>query len=111
MWCSRETRGNWRNPARPGTPRAPSRLCRRGWVMVSNDVRRAVRGIIHARPRNRDELRVWIDVALGIRVPHRAHCPGHDVPLDYLDHVFFERPGNAVVWANRGGGKTFYGAV
>jgi hypothetical protein len=30
--------------------------------------------------------------------------------MDYLEHAFFER-GDALVWANRGGGKTFYGAV
>ncbi len=50
-------------------------------------------------------------LALGIDVPDRARCAGHDAPLDYLDHVFFEQPGDAVVWASRGGGKTFYGAV
>ena len=47
---------------------------------------------------------------LGVWVPDGAVCEGHASPMDYLEHAFFER-GDAVVWANRGGGKTFYGAV
>lgn len=62
-------------------------------------------------PTNRTELCGWVRAVLGIDVPDRAVCAGHDSPMDYLEHVFFERPGDAVVWANRGGGKTFYGAV
>ncbi|QNN23018.1 hypothetical protein HED60_12315 [Planctomycetales bacterium ZRK34] len=63
------------------------------------------------RPTTRTQLRGWLRWTLGIEVPGTAVCNGHGTPLDYLEHVFFERPGDAVVWANRGGGKTFYGAV
>lgn len=43
--------------------------------------------------------------------------PGHTAPFEYLVHSFFEgefspgEPADCVVWANRGGGKTFLGAV
>ena len=47
--------------------------------------------------------------------------PDHAAPFDYLCHAFFEgarpaRPGCAtspdcIVWANRGGGKTYLAAV
>ncbi len=63
------------------------------------------------RPRDRVELRGWLRAVLGVDVPDGAVCEGHDSPMDYLEHVFFERGGDVVVWANRGGGKTFYGAV
>lgn len=69
------------------------------------------RRLATVRPRDRAELRGWVRAVLGIDVPDRATCAGHDSPMDYLEHVFFEKPGDAVVWANRGGGKTFYGAV
>jgi hypothetical protein len=48
-----------------------------------------------------------------MRLPNRPTCPGHCTPLDYLDHVFFERgnPADTVVWACRGGGKTMIGAL
>lgn len=44
---------------------------------------------------------------------------GHAAPFDYIAHAFFEGevpghqpvPADCIVWANRGGGKTFLGAV
>ncbi|MBI1370293.1 MAG: hypothetical protein GC162_16785 [Planctomycetes bacterium] len=63
------------------------------------------------RPGSRAALRGWLKWVLGLETPMHAMCEGHESPMDYLDHVFFERGGDAVVWANRGGGKTFYGAV
>jgi len=62
-------------------------------------------------PTNRMQLRGWLKWALDLDVPAGGVCAHHTGPMDYLDHVFFERPGDAIVWANRGGGKTFYGAV
>ncbi len=63
------------------------------------------------RPRTEPQLRAWIKAMLGITVPVAPRCAGHDSPMAYLGHVFFERPGDVIVWANRGGGKTFYGAL
>src|SRR5947207_3141265 len=69
------------------------------------------RAMARMRPGNRAQLYGWLRAVLGVRVPWRGVCPGHGSPLDYLEHVFFERGGDSVVWANRGGGKTFYGAA
>jgi hypothetical protein len=55
----------------------------------------------------------WVKKHLKIIVPDCAVCPGHSSPMDYLWHAFagdFAQVrrinGDAVVWANRGGGKT-----
>lgn len=61
---------------------------------------------------------------LGINVPRTALLTHSDPPMNYLIHTFFEgrifngdtptdhyAPPDAVVWANRGGGKTYLGAV
>ncbi|HVZ94836.1 MAG TPA: hypothetical protein VG797_10035 [Phycisphaerales bacterium] len=72
-------------------------------------------------PGDRGELRRWLADVLGVRVSERALDGGNESPLDYLAWSFFE-PGHAscvraehvndcVVWACRGGGKTFYGAI
>lgn len=63
------------------------------------------------RPSDRHSLRLWVGVVLGLWMPERGTCPTHGTPLDYLCHAFFEQPGDAVVWACRGGGKTMIGAV
>lgn len=70
------------------------------------------------RPINKSELRDYVEVFLGIKVPDKKICPQHDSPLDYLWHSFgadFSQPrkanGDCVVWANRSGGKTELAAV
>ena len=73
------------------------------------------------RPRTQEDLRNYVQVFLGVQVPDRRICPGHSSPMDYLWHSFAgdhgatgPRPtGNAdaVVWANRAGGKTELAAV
>lgn len=70
-----------------------------------------VQCLAEVRPSNRVELRGWLRAALALSVPDRAHCSTHASPMDYLEHVYFEREPDPIVWANRGGGKTFYGAV
>lgn len=65
-------------------------------------------------PRTREQLRLWLRAVLDIEVPARALVDGSSPPLDYLWHALEEPPGgkrDAVVWAARGGGKTFYAAV
>ena len=77
-------------------------------------------------PETPDQLHGWINEWLGLEIPTRALLDGHDAPFDYLCHAFFdggwdpatgvvcapEGPGqDPVVWANRGGGKTFLAAV
>jgi hypothetical protein len=79
-------------------------------------------------PATRDELRRYVQDHLGVEVPDRRICPGHSSPMDYLWHSFSVdfpgctaagglnagpqvRSGDAIVWANRGGGKTRMAAV
>jgi hypothetical protein len=73
------------------------------------------------RPVTRKMLRDYVKVFGGIDVPDKKICPpsaDHTSPLDYLWHSFNadfaqSSPANAdaVVWANRGGGKTEIAAV
>ena len=70
------------------------------------------------RPGSRQYLKNYLDFFLGIDVPDKRICGGHNSPMDYLWHSFgcdfaAERGANAdcVVWANRGGGKTQLAAV
>ena len=69
--------------------------------------------IIGIRPQTEDELHAWILDKLSIRVVREALIDGHSAPFEYLCHAFFEDrlPRDCIVWANRGGGKTFYAAV
>lgn len=80
------------------------------------------------RPTTRQELRHYVKIRLGVEVPDRQICPGHSSPMDYLWHSFSYdfagrtkehgsqadppvRNADAVVWANRAGGKTRLAAV
>lgn len=75
-------------------------------------------------PATPDALHGWLHASIGIDIARHPMIPSHRAPFDYLTHVFFEggrllpdgptedrAPLDAVVWANRGGGKTFLGAV
>lgn len=70
----------------------------------------ARRALLRVEPRTPGQLRSWLACALGVEVPSRPHGG----PLAYLWHAFHEpatpKP-DAVVWACRGGGKTFYAAL
>jgi len=72
------------------------------------------------RPTTKEDLHQYIKINLGVAVPDRTICPGHHTPMDYLWHTFAgDSPhapehaptADAVVWANRGGGKTQTAAV
>lgn len=64
-------------------------------------------------PANEDELMGWVRRWIGVTPARSALLDGHAGPFEYLAHAFFEdrRPRDAVVWACRGGGKTFLAAV
>ncbi len=78
-----------------------------------------VRQLDTLQPRTPDELHRFVRVAMGLVVPRVPIVPGNSAPFDYLKHAFFEEPSgqhhtmgkDAVIWANRGGGKTMLGAV
>jgi len=71
------------------------------------------------RPRNADQLHRFVRVAMGLAVPRQPIVPGNTAPFEYLLNAYFEDQGeepgydsyDAVVWANRGGGKTMLGAT
>lgn len=75
-------------------------------------------------PTTKCDLKNYVKVFLGINVPDRKICPDHNAPMDYLWHSFsadapdtchskHKQPPNAdaVIWANRAGGKTELAAV
>ncbi len=79
------------------------------------------------RPATPEALWAWISTELGVHIPRRPVVRGHAAPFEYLCATFFE-PGDPaapatdhpapeapardlVLWANRGGGKTFLGAL
>lgn len=69
--------------------------------------------LLQVTPRTPDQLHAWLGLALDLDVPRRPLLPAHASPFDYLVHAYFEAgpTRDCVVWANRGGGKTFLAAV
>jgi len=78
------------------------------------------------RPAAKQDLRNYVKVFLGIDVPEKSICPEHNSPMDYLWHTFSAdfptlretnheqratKNADAVIWANRAGGKTELAAV
>jgi hypothetical protein len=70
------------------------------------------------RPQTRHDLKNYVKAFLGIAIPDKRICSEHNSPMDYLWHSFRadfmpRRATNAdaVVWANRAGGKTRLAAV
>ena len=78
-----------------------------GWIMgvgMSND--ELMRGC-----GTEEELWEWVNRHVGIAVPRMAVCAEHQAPFEYLKAAYFEPARDLVVWAPRGGGKTFLAAV
>ena len=80
-------------------------------VSVYSSVRRV-------RPVTREHLGNYVRAFLGLEVPDKVICDGHVSPMEYLWDSFSVDFGgsarsnsDAVVWANRGGGKTLLAAV
>ncbi|MBN2313499.1 MAG: hypothetical protein JXM79_06185, partial [Sedimentisphaerales bacterium] len=89
-----------------------------------NDVQRAAHlysELRHTSPGTRRDLKNYVKAFLSIDVPDKRICADHSSPMDYLWHSFAldtprasvrERASNdAIVWANRTGGKTELAAV
>lgn len=93
-------------------------------VDSSIDASEASDELLAAAPRDRAALERWLRDALALSFAPPL-VTGHRSPLDYLCHAFFQgREGfgpehasgtplalDSVVWACRGGGKTFLGAL
>ncbi|MCK4998839.1 MAG: hypothetical protein KAS23_04860, partial [Anaerohalosphaera sp.] len=91
-------------------------------MISSTDITRAnalYSSLRSTRPTTRDDLKNYVKVFCGIDIPDKAVCDDHVSPMDYLWHCFstdFDQAGarsngDAVIWANRGGGKTVVAAV
>lgn len=61
-------------------------------------------------PRSRGELALFLRKHFGLAIPDQPLCPHHQSPMDYLASSFLEQR-DLLVWANRGGGKTYLAAV
>ncbi|MHC4982606.1 MAG: hypothetical protein ACYTF6_05495 [Planctomycetota bacterium] len=67
-------------------------------------------GIFRKAPTTARQLARVVRELFDISVPDRAVCPGHDAPFEYLLGSFF-RQEDLLVWACRGGGKTYLAAA
>lgn len=63
------------------------------------------------RPTTPHQLRQFVQTAFALRLPAVRTEQDIGGPFEYLADSYFDRPGDAVVWANRGGGKTMLGAA
>jgi len=70
------------------------------------------------RPKTKRDLKNYVKVFLGLDIPDKRICPEHNSPMDYLWHSFSAdftanktANADAIVWANRAGGKTELAAV
>ncbi len=62
-------------------------------------------------PQNDEELHLFCSAVFGLRIPRTSICPDHCAPFAYVRDAYFDTFTDAVVWANRGGGKTTLGAA
>jgi len=69
-------------------------------------------------PGTRGDIKNYVKVCLGVDIPDKRIGEGHNSPMEYLWHSYFidfvskkGASGNAIVWANRGGGKTELAAI
>lgn len=69
-----------------------------------------LRRLQQLRPTTPQQLHRFVQVCFGLRIP-RSRSADAGGPFDYLCDAYFNAPGDAVVWANRGGGKTMLGAA
>ena len=61
-------------------------------------------------PRTREQIAAFVESRFGVHIPSKPLCDHHDSPLEYLAASFL-RQEDLVVWANRGGGKTYLAAI
>lgn len=69
-------------------------------------------------PVTRGDIKHYVKVYLGVDIPGEKICEGHNSPMEYLWHSYFSdfatkrlTNSDAIVWANRGGGKTELAAI
>lgn len=65
------------------------------------------RPVLWAKPTNKWQLKTWIEWLFGLKMAHKAVCPGHSSPLDALAASYFAISPVVIWYASRGfGGKT-----
>lgn len=57
-------------------------------------------------PRTPAELHRWIARYVGLSIPQEHVCEAHQAPFDFVAAAYFENISDALVLANRAGGKT-----
>lgn len=70
-------------------------------------------------PTTPTELHSWLRTRMRLAIPRQPMLPGHQSPFDFLAHTFLSpaghsplaAPADSVLWAARGAGKTFLGAL
>lgn len=62
-------------------------------------------------PQSDEELHEYIRKAFLVYIPDAAVCEGHTSPFRFIADAFFERFQSALLYANRGGGKTWASAI
>ena len=96
---------------------------------IHRDIQKAAHiyeGLRRTMPKTMQDLKNYVKVFLGIDVPDKKICDEHSSPMDYLWHSFSAdfpnirttshkpretKNADAVIWANRSGGKTELAAV
>lgn len=63
-----------------------------------------------AVPKTRRELARFVQAYFNLTVPDVRMCPHHNTPMDYLVASVLDQQ-DLLVWANRGGGKTYLAAM
>lgn len=98
-----------------GGPRPPST---RGAILAPESAASAIAAAVIARaklfpprqgesrPSDDRALHAWIQRITGHHIPRSAVCEEHDAPFEVIADVFFHRVTEALVLANRAGGKT-----
>jgi len=59
----------------------------------------------------REELWVYVQQKLGVRLPYKAVTCGHSTPLNFVAEAFFHPRRDLAVWSNRSGLKTLSASI
>jgi len=70
-----------------------------------------LRTLMANAPDSPAKLHECVATVLGINIVCEVPTPGSSAPFEYLRRSYFEEPGDPLVWACRGGGKTMLGAA
>src|SRR5258705_2345034 len=83
------------------------------WIVIEMDseMQERAKKCMDVRCETENDLHDWLKMFLGLDVPRKPVCGGHDAPFDYVKAAYFEPGEDLVAWAPRSGGKTTLGAA